>query len=128
LTSAIRARLIYPLDRLLDEHAPETLRVPTGNRIRVDYAPGQPPVLKVRLQELFGQRNTPTIAAGRVRVLLHLLGPNYRPVQITEDLESFWRNTYPQVRKDLRARYPKHAWPEDPTSAAPVAKGSPRRR
>lgn len=127
LASAIRARLVYPLDRLLDEHAPEVLRVPTGNRIRLDYAPGQPPTLKVRLQEMFGQQRTPTVAAGRVRVVLHLLGPNYRPVQITEDLESFWRNTYQQVRKDMRARYPKHAWPDDPTSAAPIAKGSPRR-
>lgn len=128
LADALRARLAYPLDRLLDEHAPETLRVPTGNRIRIDYSKGQPPVLKVRLQEMFGQQRTPTIAAGRVRVVLHLLGPNYRPVQITEDLESFWRNTYPQVRKDLRARYPKHAWPDNPATASPVAKGPSRGR
>lgn len=127
LADAIRRRLDYPLDRLLDEHAPETLRVPTGNRVRVEYASGQPPALKVRLQELFGQRSTPTVAAGRVRVVLHLLGPNHRPVQITDDLESFWRSTYHQVRKDLRARYPKHAWPEDPTTAVPLAKGPTRR-
>ncbi|HMO24960.1 MAG TPA: ATP-dependent helicase HrpB [Tepidisphaeraceae bacterium] len=124
LVDAIRARLVYPLDRLLDEHAPETIRVPTGNRIRVDYTTGRP-VLAVRLQEMFGQRDTPRIAAGRVKVVLHLLGPNYRPVQVTDDLASFWINTYPQVRKDLRARYPRHAWPDNPETAPPIAKGRP---
>jgi ATP-dependent helicase HrpB len=124
LVDAIRARLAHPLDRQLDEHAPETIRVPTGNRIRVDYSTGRP-ILAVRLQEMFGQLDTPRIAAGRVKVVLHLLGPNYRPVQVTDDLASFWTNTYPQVRKDLRARYPKHAWPDDPRTAPPVAKGRP---
>jgi ATP-dependent helicase HrpB len=123
----LQARLMYPLDRLLDEHAPETLAVPTGNRIRVEYAVGQPPVLAVRLQELFGWTDTPRIAAGRVPVVLHLLGPNFRPVQITDDLRSFWATTYFQVRKDLRVRYPKHSWPEDPLTAKPQAKGGRRR-
>jgi ATP-dependent helicase HrpB len=76
---------------------------------------------------MFGLRDTPRIAGGRVRVQLHLLGPNFRPVQITDDLASFWRTTYFQVRKDLRVRYPKHAWPEDPLTAPPQAKGSRRR-
>ena len=83
------------------------------------------PTLAVRLQELFGLLDTPKIAGGRVPVVLHLLGPNYRPVQVTDDLRSFWTRTYPQVRKDLRARYPKHSWPEDPFTAKPQAKGRP---
>jgi ATP-dependent helicase HrpB len=80
-------------------------------------------VLAVRVQELFGWSHAPTLAGGRVRILLHLLGPNYRPVQVTDDLASFWANTYPQVRKDLRARYPRHAWPDDPARAKAEAKG-----
>ena len=108
--------------------------MPTGNRIRLEY-PGQDdsdgtlhsPVLAVRLQELFGMTKTPYVAGGRVPVRLHLLGPNYRPVQITDDLQSFWKTTYFQVRKDLRVRYPKHSWPEDPLTAKPEAKGSRRR-
>jgi ATP-dependent helicase HrpB len=122
----IMAQLHYPLDRLLEEHAPQTIEVPTGNRIRVDYAIGQPPVLAVRLQEMFGLLDTPRVAAGRVPVTLHLLGPNFRPVQISNDLRSFWTTTYFQVRKDLRVRYPKHSWPEDPLTATPQAKGSRR--
>jgi ATP-dependent helicase HrpB len=123
LVPLLMGRLPWPLDRLLDEHAPETITVPTGNRIRLTYSLAQPPVLAVRLQELFGWTDTPRLAGGRVPVLLHLLGPNYRPVQITDDLRSFWSTTYFQVRKDLRVRYPKHAWPEDPLTAKPVAKG-----
>jgi len=84
-------------------------------------------VLAVRLQELFGLLDTPRIAGGRVPVTLHLLGPNYRPVQVTQDLRSFWATTYFQVRKDLKARYPKHAWPEDPLTAPPQAKGRSRK-
>jgi ATP-dependent helicase HrpB len=121
-------RLHYPLDRLLEQHAPAAIEVPTGNRIKLEYAlSGKPPVLAVRLQELFGMIDTPRVAGGRVPVVLHLLGPNYRPVQITEDLRSFWSTTYFQVRKDLRVRYPKHSWPEDPRTAKPEAKGSRRR-
>ncbi len=123
LAEMLRLQLIYPLDRLLDQHAPTEIEVPTGNRISLQYAPSQPPVLAVRLQELFGWTQTPRIASGRVSVRLHLLGPNYRPVQITDDLANFWATTYFQVRKDLRARYPKHSWPDDPLSAKPQAKG-----
>ena len=123
LVSILKTRLPWPLDRLLEDHAPESIEVPTGNRIRITYTAGQPPVLAVRLQEMFGLLDTPLIAAGRVPVLLHLLGPNYRPVQITDDLRSFWTTTYFQVRKDLRVRYPKHSWPDDPLTAKPVAKG-----
>lgn len=126
LADRLRAALAYPLDRLLEQHAPTSISVPTGNRIRIEYSASQPPVLAVRLQELFGMTGTPTIAGGRVPLTLHLLGPNFRPVQITADLASFWTNTYPQVRKDLRARYPKHSWPDDPLTATPQAKGGRR--
>lgn len=114
------------LGNLIRLEAPETIVVPTGNRIRVHYPLGRPPYLEVRLQEVFGWRQTPVVAAGRVRIILHLLGPNFRPVQVTADLSSFWANGYPEVRKELRSRYPKHSWPEDPLTAPPVAKGRPR--
>jgi ATP-dependent helicase HrpB len=130
----LQSFLQYPLDRLMDTEAPESIEVPTGNHIKLDYPlqndqPGdiRPPVLAVRLQELFGMTHTPRIAGGRVPVSVHLLGPNYRPVQITDDLQSFWKTTYFQVRKDLRVRYPRHSWPEDPLTAKPEAKGSRRR-
>jgi ATP-dependent helicase HrpB len=111
----------------LDLQAPETIEVPTGSRIRLVYEEGKPPVLAVRLQEMFGCATTPRVAAGRVPVVLHLLGPNFRPVQVTQDLESFWSSTYAQVKKDLRGRYPKHAWPEDPLAASPV-RGAKKRK
>ena len=127
LANALRNRLVYPMDRLLEEHAPEAIDVPSGNRIRLEYASTGPPILAVRLQELFGWKETPRIAGGQVRVRLHLLGPNYRPVQVTDDLANFWATTYFQVRKDLRARYPKHSWPEEPLVAKAEARGRPRR-
>ena len=121
----LRGRLSYAQSRLMDAEAPEALTVPSGNRVRLRYEPGRPPVLAVRLQELFGWAETPHVADGRVAVQLHLLGPNYRPVQVTDDLRSFWSQTYFQVRKDLRNRYPKHAWPDDPLTARAEAKGRP---
>jgi ATP-dependent helicase HrpB len=90
------------------------------------YERNRPPILAARIQELFGLRETPRIAGGRIPILLHLLAPNMRTQQITDDLESFWANGYPRVRKDLRARYPKHSWPEDPWTAEPTAR--PQRR
>ncbi len=116
---ALQNRLTYAQRQAVQREAPERLEVPSGNRLALHYEEGRPPVLAVRIQELFGLSQTPRIAAGRVRVLLHLLAPNFRPQQVTDDLESFWNNTYGQVRKDLRARYPKHAWPEDPWTATP---------
>ena len=111
----------------LDAEAPERLTVPSGNRVRLRYEEGRPPVLAVRIQEMFGLRETPTVARRRVKVLLHLLAPNQRAQQVTDDLPSFWANTYPGVRAELRRRYPRHAWPEDPLSAPPERRPQRRR-
>jgi ATP-dependent helicase HrpB len=124
--SALRGRLTHSQQQAVEREAPERLAVPSGSRIALRYEEGRPPVLAVRIQELFGLSQTPRIAGGRVPVLLHLLAPNYRPQQITDDLASFWKNTYPQVRRDLRGRYPRHAWPEDPWNALPESR--PRRK
>ncbi|HYE18227.1 MAG TPA: ATP-dependent helicase C-terminal domain-containing protein, partial [Tepidisphaeraceae bacterium] len=125
LAQILKSALPYPLDRMLEKEAPETIEVPSGSHVRLRYEKTEV-VLAVRLQELFGLLDTPRLAGGRVPVKLELLAPNYRPVQVTMDLRSFWANTYFQVRKDLKARYPKHAWPDDPLTATPEAKG--RRR
>jgi ATP-dependent helicase HrpB len=122
--SRLSPRQLVDLERL----APTHLTVPSGSRVRLAYDPeGGRPVLAVRIQELFGASRTPSVVEGRVPVVLHLLSPARRPVQVTDDLAGFWERTYPQVRSELRGRYPKHAWPEDPTSAAPL-RGTPRRR
>ena len=110
----------------VEREAPERLQVPSGNRLALQYEIGRPPILAVRIQEIFGWHDTPRLAGGRVRVLLHLLAPNQRPQQVTDDLASFWNNTYQVVRKELRIRYPKHAWPEDPWNAP--AESRPRRK
>ena len=127
LVPLLQGRLTAQQLRRLDEAAPESIVVPSGSRHQIAYEPGGPPVLAVRLQELFGWPETPRIAGGRVPLVLHLLGPNHRPVQVTDDLRSFWSTTYFQVRKDLRNRYPRHSWPEDPRDAIPEAKGGRRR-
>ncbi|RPI82756.1 MAG: ATP-dependent helicase HrpB, partial [Planctomycetaceae bacterium] len=115
----VKSLLTPSQQQAVEREAPERLAVPSGNKIGIDYSPGKRPVLAVRIQELFGLAETPRIAGGRVPLLLHLLAPNMRPQQVTDDLRSFWNNTYQQVRKDLRARYPKHSWPEDPWNAEP---------
>ena len=122
LEKLIRGSLRHEQWSALERYAPARLQVPSGSHIRIDYTLGEPPVLAVRIQELFGMVKTPTIARGEVALMLHLLAPNYRPAQVTQDLESFWENTYPEVRKELRARYPKHPWPEDPLSASAIRK------
>ena len=104
----------------LDRLAPAHLEVPTGSHIRLDYAEPNAPVLAVRLQEVFGLLDTPTVAAGRVLLTLHLLSPGYRPAQVTRDLRSFWTSSYFEVRKELRGRYPKHYWPENPLEAQAI--------
>lgn len=112
--------------RMLDQLAPTHLEVPTGSRIPVDYSDPAAPVLAVRLQEVFGLTETPRVGGGRVPVTMHLLSPAHRPVQVTRDLAGFWRTSYFDVRKDLRGRYPKHFWPEDPLTAEPTRRAKPR--
>lgn len=115
LTTALRALLPWPQAARLDELVPERIEVPSGSRVRVEYgACGERPVLAVRVQECFGWEETPRVVDGRVPVLLHLLSPARRPVAVTDDLRSFWAGPYQQVRREMRGRYPKHAWPEDP--------------
>ncbi|TWI54277.1 ATP-dependent helicase HrpB [Pseudomonas duriflava] len=126
LASILQGMLPWPLPARLDELAPKTLEVPSGSRIRLDYSE-EPPVLAVRLQEMFGLADTPRIAGGRVAVKLHLLSPAQRPVQVTQDLANFWRSTYIEVKKDLKGRYPKHYWPDDPLIAEATARAKPRR-
>jgi ATP-dependent helicase HrpB len=124
----LRGLLSWELQKKLDDLAPSKVEVPTGSMIRLRYFDdGALPVLEVRLQELFGLADTPTVNDGRVNVILHLLSPGYKPVQVTQDLRSFWETTYHEVRKELRRRYPKHSWPEDPWTAEPV-RGAKRRK
>jgi ATP-dependent helicase HrpB len=113
--SAIQQTLGYQHLPTVEREAPQHLVVPSGRSLPLRYEEGKAPVLAARIQELFGLAETPRVARGRIPVLLHLLAPNMRPQQITDDLPSFWRNTYPEVRKQLRGRYPKHAWPESPS-------------
>jgi ATP-dependent helicase HrpB len=113
----LQGKLTATQVQAIEREAPERLQVPSGSRLALQYEPGRPPILAVRIQEIFGLRDTPRLAGGRVRVLLHLLAPNQRPQQVTDDLASFWNNTYQVIRKELRIRYPKHAWPEDPWNA-----------
>lgn len=126
LAGMLHALLPWPLPQRLDERAPRTLQVPSGSNIRLDYSEF-PPVLAVRLQELFGLADTPRIGNGRLAVKLHLLSPAQRPVQVTQDLANFWRSTYAEVKKDLKGRYPKHYWPDDPLIAEPTARAKPRK-
>ncbi|WP_139488018.1 ATP-dependent helicase HrpB [Brevibacillus dissolubilis] len=126
LAEALKAGLTWEQQQQLDEHAPTHITVPSGSRIPVDYSDPQNPVLAVRLQEMFGCRETPRIARGRVPLTIHLLSPAHRPVQVTRDLASFWQNTYFEVKKDLKGRYPKHHWPDDPLSAVATNRAKPR--
>ena len=127
LSGALRELLGWEQRRLLDQIAPERIEVPSGSQIAVDYTDPAAPVLAVRLQEMFGLTTTPLIGGGRVPVTLHLLSPAGRPMQVTRDLASFWATGYFDVRKDLRGRYPKHHWPENPLEA-PAVRGIKRRR
>jgi ATP-dependent helicase HrpB len=120
LAAALMARVPWERARHLDELAPTHVEVPSGSRIRVDYADPATPALAVRLQEVFGLLETPRVGGGRVPLTLQLLSPAQRPVQVTRDLASFWREAYFDVRKDLRGRYPKHHWPDDPLTAQPT--------
>jgi len=125
IADILRQRLDYRQQRELDELAPTHLSVPSGSRIRIDYS-GEIPVLAVKLQELFGLAVGPTVCGGRIPVLLHLLSPAGRPIQVTRDLRGFWDGSYQQVKKELKGRYPKHPWPDDPWSAVPTRRLKPR--
>ena len=116
--------LTWEQQQLLEQLAPAKLEVPSGSKIRIEYfMNGTQPVISVRLQEVFGMTDTPTVNKGSIKTVLHLLSPGYKPVQVTTDLKSFWNNTYHEVKKELQRRYPKHAWPNDPWSATAIAKG-----
>jgi ATP-dependent helicase HrpB len=126
LAAILAARLDHTQQRELDRLAPTHLTVPSGSRVPIDYD-SDPPRISVRLQEVFGMATTPRVANGRVALALELLSPAHRPVQVTRDLESFWARGYAEVRKELKGRYPKHYWPDDPTTAEPTARARPRR-
>jgi ATP-dependent helicase HrpB len=123
---ALRFRLGDRAVRDLDDLMPTHLTVPTGSRIRIDYEDDLAPCASMRMQEVFGLASTPRIGGGTIPVTFKLLSPAQRPLQITSDLESFWRNAYADVRKDMRGRYPRHYWPEDPLQAEPTRRVRPR--
>ncbi|HEV2148723.1 MAG TPA: ATP-dependent helicase C-terminal domain-containing protein, partial [Longimicrobiaceae bacterium] len=126
LGAVLLGRIPWERRAALDELAPSHLQVPSGSRIAVDYSDPDAPVLAVRLQEVFGMTETPRVARGRVPLTMHLLSPARRPVQVTRDLASFWRTGYFEVKKDLKGRYPKHYWPDDPLAATPTHRTRPR--
>jgi ATP-dependent helicase HrpB len=126
LAAAVRASVGPAAARALDEVAPEAIVLPGGRRAKLDYTPSGPPSLSSRLQDFFGMAEGPRVARGRVHVVLHLCAPNQRPVQVTTDLAGFWARHYPAIAKELRRRYPKHAWPDDPAAAKPPPSGRPR--
>ena len=111
----------------MEQIVPTHLKVASGSRIRLRYQPGEPPILAVRIQQMFGCKETPTVAGGKMGVLIHLLSPAQRPIQITSDLAAFWRTTYKEVKKELAGRYPKHYWPEDPLAARPTDRAKRRK-
>lgn len=124
LSEALYHSLDWEQQQALNRLAPAKLEVPSGSKINIKYLPnGGTPVLAVRLQEVFGLEDTPALNNGKNKVVMHLLSPGYKPVQVTSDLKSFWNNLYHEVKKELQRRYPKHAWPEDPWTATAVAKG-----
>ncbi len=122
------AMLNWEQRRLLDRLAPQALQVPSGSRIRLDYTAGETPVLAVRLQEVLGLDETPAILDGTSRVMLHLLSPAGRPVQITRDLAGFWKGAYGEVKKEMKGRYPKHYWPDNPLEAKATRKVKPKKK
>jgi ATP-dependent helicase HrpB len=127
LNAILKGLLSWDQQQLLEREAPSHLQVPSGSRIALKYAAGEAPVLAVRLQELFGLTQTPRVGGGRVSVMLHLLSPAQRPMQITDDLGGFWQRTYPEVKRELMGRYPKHYWPDKPWEAEATARAKPRK-
>jgi ATP-dependent helicase HrpB len=120
MKAVIRTIFSYEQLSFLEKEAPEAIKLPSGSSIRLKYGEGEKPVLAVRLQELFGQTDTPKVGGGKIPVLIHLLSPAMRPLAITQDLRSFWINIYPEILKQMKIKYPKHLWPDDPLSADPT--------
>ena len=128
LGAALKALVPWDKQRELDRLAPTHIEVPSGSRIPIDYANPAEPTLSVRLQEMFGLLDTPKVGGGRVPLTIHLLSPARRPVQVTRDLASFWATGYRAVKSELKGRYPRHYWPDDPLVAEPTARARPRPR
>jgi ATP-dependent helicase HrpB len=126
LAAAIRTLIPWDMGRRLDAEAPERFEAPTGSRLRIDYAAEAGPTVSVRVQELYGVAEHPTVGPDRTPLLFELLSPAHRPIQLTRDLPGFWKGSWSSVRADMRGRYPKHVWPEDPASAAPTTRAKPR--
>jgi ATP-dependent helicase HrpB len=126
LGAALDAALPWSLKRRLDDEAPTHFEAPTGNRHAIDYETAGAPALRIRVQELFGLTQHPTIAGGRLPLTLHLLSPAHRPIQVTRDLPGFWKGSWAAVKAEMKGRYPRHPWPDDPASAAPTARAKPR--
>jgi len=126
MADILRHQLDWRQGEMLDRLAPSHIRAPSGSNIAIDYSV-DPPVLAVRLQEMFGLDKTPTVLGGRLPLLIHLLSPAQRPLQVTRDLENFWRSGYESVKKDMKGRYPRHFWPDDPLQAPPTRRAKPRK-
>ncbi len=126
LGDAVTARLPYALRRRLDAEAPTHFEAPSGSRVPINYEAEEGPKLAIRVQELFGLATHPSIARGRVPLVIELLSPAHRPVQVTRDLPGFWRGSYAAVRTEMRGRYPRHPWPDDPLSAPATRRAKPR--
>jgi len=126
LHAALTELLPWPLRRRLDAEAPTHFEAPTGTNTAIDYEAEAGPTISIRLQELFGLATHPSIAGGRIPLVIELLSPAHRPVQVTRDLPGFWRGSYAAVRTEMRGRYPRHPWPDDPLAAAPTRRAKPR--
>jgi ATP-dependent helicase HrpB len=126
LGQALDGLIPWALKRRLEEEAPTHFEAPTGNRHAIDYEGAGAPALHIRVQELFGLKTHPAIAGGRLPLTLHLLSPAHRPIQITRDLPGFWSGSWTAVKAEMKGRYPRHAWPDDPASARPTARAKPR--
>jgi ATP-dependent helicase HrpB len=128
LAQALHALLAFDLRRRLETEAPAHFTAPSGASVAIDYAPDEGPKIAVRVQELFGLDRHPAVAGGRIPLVVALLSPAQRPVQVTRDLPGFWRGSYAAVKAEMKGRYPRHHWPDDPLAAPPTARAKPRRR
>ncbi len=126
VSSALQALLPRELARRLDREAPDRFTAPTGSELAIDYAAEAGPTISVKVQELFGLSKHPSVAAGKIPLVLSLLSPAGRPIQVTRDLPAFWRGSWSDVKKEMRGRYPKHVWPDDPANASPTRRAKPR--